>query len=78
MSWLPVNDRFKQIILMLFKICNNTSPPCLNDVLRPAGQPNTINRASLLKLNQPFWRTDHAQNNISYLVPIIWNIYQIP
>ena len=78
MSWLPVNDRFKQIISMSFKFCNNTSPPCLNDVLRPAGQPNTINRASLLKLNQTFWRTDHGQNNISYLVPIIWNIYQIP
>ena len=52
-NWLPINDRFKQIISsMSFKFCNNTSPPYMNDVFKPASQPNTTTRASLLKLNQ--------------------------
>ena len=73
-SWMPVNDRFKQIINSIsFKFCNNTSPPYMNDVFKPAGQPNTTTRASLLKLNQPLRRTNHGQNNISYIAPIIWN-----
>ena len=73
-NWLPVNDRFKQVISsMSFKFCNNTSPPYMNDVFKPAGQPNTTTRASLLKLNQPLRRTNHGQNNISYIAPIIWN-----
>ena len=51
-NWLPVNDRFKQIISsMSFKFCNNTSPPYINHVFKLAGQPNTTTRASLLKLN---------------------------
>ena len=74
MNWLPINDRFKQIISsMSFKFCNNTSPPYMNEVFQPAGQPNTTNRASLLKLNQPFQTTNHGQNNIFYIAPIIWN-----
>ena len=60
-NWLPVNDRLKQIISpMSFKFCNNTSPPYMNDVFKPAGQPNTTIRASLLKLNQPLRRTNHG------------------
>ena len=43
------------------------------DVFKPAGQPNTTTRASLLKLRQPLRRTNHGQNNISYIAPIIWN-----
>ena len=54
-------------------ICNNTSPPFMNDVFKPAGLPNTTTRASLLKLNQPLRRTNHGQNNISYIASIIWN-----
>ena len=70
--WLPVNDRFKQIISsMSFKFCINTSPLYMIDVLKPAGQPNTTTRASLLKLNQPLRRTNHGQNNVSYIAPII-------
>ena len=44
-------------------------------LIKPAGQPNTTARASLLKLNQPLQRTNHSQNNISYIyiAPIIWN-----
>ena len=57
---------------MSFKFCNNTSPPYMNDVFKPAGQPNTTTRVSLLKLNQPLRRTNHAQNNISCIAPIIW------
>ena len=45
----------------------------MNDVFKPTGQPNTTTRASLLKLNQPLRRTNHGQNNISYIAPIIWN-----
>ena len=73
-NWMPVNDRFKQIISsMSLKFCNNTSPPYMNDVFELAGQPNTTTRASLLRLNQPLRRTNHGQNNISYIAPIIWN-----
>ena len=65
-NWLPVNNRFKQIISsMSFKFCNNTSPSYMNDVFNPAGQPNSTNRASSLKLNQPLRITNHGQNNIS-------------
>ena len=61
---LPVNDRFKQIISSSrsFKFCNNTSPPYMNDVFKLAGQPNTTTKAS-----------NHGQNNISCIAPIIWN-----
>ena len=45
----------------------------MNDVFKPAGQPNATTRASLLKLNQPLRRTNHGQNNISYIAPIIFN-----
>ena len=73
-NWLSVNDRFKQIIsTMSFKICNNTSPPYMGDVFKPAGQPNTTTRASLLKLIQPLRRTNPGEINISYIAPIIWN-----
>ena len=58
---------------MSFEFRNNTSPPYMNDVFKPNGQPNTTTRAPLLKLNQPLRRTNHGQNNISYIAPIIWN-----
>ena len=58
---------------MLFKFFNNTSPPFMNDVFQPAGQPNTTTRASLPKLNQPLRITNHGQNNIFYIPPNIWN-----
>ena len=65
-NWLPVNERFKEInSSMCFKFCNNTTPPYMNDVFKPVGQPNTTTRASLLKLNQPLRRANHGQNNIS-------------
>ena len=70
-NWLPVNDRFEQIISsMSFKFCNSTSPPYMNDVFKPAGQPNTATRGSLLKLRQPLRRTNHGQKNISNIPPI--------
>ena len=53
-NWLPVNDCLKQIISsMSFKFCNNTSPSYMNDVFKPAGQPSTTTRASLLKMTPP-------------------------
>ena len=33
----------------------------MNDVFKPAGQPNTTTKAPLLKLNQPLRRTNHGQ-----------------
>ena len=73
-NWLPVSNCFKQIISsMSFKFCNNTSPPYVSDVFKPAGQPNTITRESLLKLSQPLQRTNNGQINISYIAPLIWN-----
>ena len=71
---LSVNDRFKEIVSsMSFKFCNNTGPPYMSDVFKSAGQPNITTRASLLKLSQPLRGTNHGQNNISYIAPIIWN-----
>ena len=58
---------------MSFKFCNDTIPPYMTHVFKPSGQPNTTTRASLLELNQTFQRTNHGQNNISYIAPIIWN-----
>ena len=58
---------------MSFKFCNKTIPAYMNDVFKPVGQPNTTTRASLLKLNQPLRRTNHDQNNVSYIALIIWN-----
>ena len=64
-------DRFKQIISSISIIfCINTSPPYMSDVFKPTGQPNTINRGSSLKLNQPLRRTNQGQNNISYIALI--------
>ena len=40
----------------------------MNDVFKPDGQPNTTTSASLLKLNQTLRRTNHGQNNISYIL----------
>ena len=68
-NWLPVSDRFKQIInSMSFKFCNNMGPPYMSDIFKPAGQANTstTTTASLLNLSQPLQRTDHRQN-ISYI-----------
>ena len=45
----------------------------MNDVFKLAGQRNTTTSASLLKSNQPLRRTNHGQNNVSYIAPIIWN-----
>ena len=45
----------------------------MNDVFKTAGQPNTTTEASLLKLNQPLRITNHGQNIITYIGPIIWN-----
>ena len=74
-NWLPVNNHFKQtIILMSFKFCNNTSPAYMNDVFKPASQSNATTRAYLLKLNQPLRRTnDGRQNDIFYIAPNISN-----
>ena len=58
---------------MSSKFCNNASPPYMNDVFKPVGQPNNIARASVLKLNQPLRNTNYGQNNISYIASIICN-----
>ena len=43
----------------------------LNQLVNPVSL--LITRASLLKLNQPLQRSNHGQNNIFYIAPIIWN-----
>ena len=54
-TWLPVNDRFEQIISsMSLKFYNIASPLDMNDVFKPAGQPSTTTRASLLKSKSTF------------------------
>ena len=44
----------------------------MNDVFKPAGEPNTTTTAFLLNLNQPLGRTNHGQKNIFYIAPNIW------
>ena len=39
----------------------------MNDVLKPAGHPNTNTRASFLKPNQPLRNTNHKQKTLSYM-----------
>ena len=41
------------------------------DVFKPAGQLDTIIRASLLKLNQPLRKNNHGQKGISQVASII-------
>ena len=73
-SRLPVNVRFEQRIESLaFTFFSNASHLYMNDVFKPAGQHNTITRTSLRKLNQPLRKSNHGQNNLSYLAPTIWN-----
>ena len=73
-NWLPVNNHFKQtIILISFKFCNITSPAYMDDVFKPASQSNATTRAYLLKLNQPLRRTNDGQNDIFYIAPNISN-----
>ena len=43
----------------------------MNNVFKPAGQPNTTTRASLLKLKEHLLSTNHGQNNISSIASII-------
>ena len=58
---------------MTFKFFSNMNPKYINNVFKPAGQLNTITRASLLKLNWPLQKIKHRQNNISYTAPSIQN-----
>ena len=41
------------------------------DVFKPAGQLDTIIRASLLKLNQPLHKNNHGRKGISQIASII-------
>ena len=45
----------------------------MNDVFKPSGQNSTTARASLLKLNNPFRKTNCGQNSLSYIAPNTWN-----
>ena len=45
---------------MAFKHFNNSSPTCLNDVLKLSGQNRTTNRASLQKLHQALLNINHG------------------
>ena len=45
----------------------------MNDVFKPAGQSNTTNIVSSLKLNQTLRRNNKGHKNISYIAPIFWN-----
>ena len=64
-NYSPGNDRFEQLVSSIsFKIWNNTSPRYMNDVFKPAGEPDTTTRTSLLKLNQPLQKTNHGKKSI--------------
>ena len=59
-NWLPVNVQFEQFIgSMTIKFLSKMSFPCMNDAFKPAGQHNAITKTCLLKLNQPFRKTNH-------------------
>ena len=50
--WLPVNVLFEQCINSLtFNFFSHTGTPYTNNVFKPAGQHNIINRTSFSNLN---------------------------
>ena len=67
---LLINYHIEQFINSTnFKYFNNLSPAYMNEVLKPSGQNSTTARASLLKLNQSFRKTNCRQNNFWYVAP---------
>ena len=72
-SWLNIEDRFKQnVCTNVYRFFNKKSPDCLSDVFSP-----TLNlrstRNSCLKLNQPSVKSNQGLNSLSYIGPFIWN-----
>ena len=61
----------------LLQFCNNTSPPDINNVFKPAGQPNTTIIPSLLKLVKSLPKSNHGQRSISCMHRLSGVIYQI-
>ena len=45
----------------------------MNEVFRPAENIRINTRNSYLELNHPFRKTSTGQNDLSYIVPVIWN-----
>ena len=71
-NWFPTNDCVEQCMsLMTSKYFNNLSLAHTNDVFKLSGQNSTITRASLLKLNKSWCKTNLGQNNLSYIAPNI-------
>ena len=52
---------------------NKHSSAYMNDVLKLTGHRNTSTRTSILKLNQPFWKTNHGQKPLLYFAINIWS-----
>jgi len=73
-SWLNIEDRFKQIVCTnVYKFFNNKSPDYLSDVFNPKMNNERSTRNSCLKLLQPSVKTNQGINSLSYIAPFIWN-----
>ena len=72
-DWLPVKDRVLQCtVVHVFKYFSKKCPRYFDELFQTANS-NISTRQSLLKLYQPFRKTNNGKNTISYLGPKIWN-----
>ena len=74
LNWLPVTERFNQIInLIVFKYVNDQCSNYLNEVFQTAPENNIQTRGSFLKLKCLFRKTNAGQIALSYIGPTIWS-----
>ena len=73
LNWLPVKDRFNQLISStVFKYFIQQCPSYLNEVFELVC-PNNLRKKNYLKLICQFRKTDLGQNALSFIGPSIWN-----
>ena len=74
-NWLPVGNRFQEIInVHVFKFFTNNSPEYMKDLFKTQEpRSNLETRRSYLKLSQPSVKTNSGKKCISYLGPYLWN-----
>ena len=73
-NWLPVNDRFLQLVSSnAFKFFNSACPIYMSELFEATNEYYIDTRSSLLKLKLPFCKTSKGQTSPSYLIPKVWN-----
>ena len=71
-NWLPISERFSQCVCStIFKFFNNNCPAYMNEMFSTYMQDNNT-RNAMLKLCQPYRKTNKEQKGLSYLGPSLW------